>query len=76
MTAWNTLHLCCLFASMAGVQAAEAPEQPAVDASLLEFLGSWDAGDEQWLGAALTAADGITDAAVDPEVTETEDDDE
>jgi hypothetical protein len=74
VTSWHKLQVGCLFACAAVVQASDAPDQPPVDPAFLEFLGSWDDGDEQWLGAAIAeAGDEAPGPAADREHAETED---
>lgn len=85
MTSWTRLYTCGLLLWAAGGAASEEPAVTAVDAAFLEFLGTWDAEDDQWLGAAISAveSDTPTDEMVDEPAsetgdgtTETEDDDE
>jgi hypothetical protein len=46
-----------LLLSPLGVQSTEPSAAPAVDADFLEYLGTWDGNDQDWLVVASVAAD-------------------
>lgn len=78
MTSWSHLYVCWLLLCTSAAAATEttgATEEAAVDEAFLEFLGSWDAGDDQWVGAAIAAAEqDVPPAQTDPETTELDED--
>jgi len=72
---WTSLCVCGLLVGVVGAAASEVTEDTAVDVAFLEFLGTWDTQDDQWLGAAITAV--ASDAPTEetsPETMETDDD--
>ena len=81
MTSWSHMHVCWLVLCASGAAATEttetteATEEAGLDEAFLEFLGSWDAGDDQWVGAAIAAAEQeVPPAQPDPETTELDED--
>ena len=51
--------------------AALADDEPLPDMALLEYLGSWEESDEDWL---VIAADAIEQVAADEDITDPADD--
>jgi hypothetical protein len=65
-------YACALAAALAAVPVAHAAEPPAgptsrpvPDAALLEYLGSWEDGDEDWMVAARMQGARPADATPD-----------
>jgi hypothetical protein len=65
-------YACVLAAALAAVPVAHAAEPPAgspsppvPDAALLEYLGSWEDGDEDWMVAARLRSARPADATPD-----------
>lgn len=58
-----------LAGALLGLSAAAAPDDMLPDAEFLEYLGSWEASDEEWLlvqSAALRETDAGDDERNDP----------